>query len=195
MPGKGRYDHSSSSKRLRCCPEPSSRYDPSILLLWVRSRSPLLRRLCLNVIREVGTYVCVPVLLPGLYRGDLYLVDLQTLKYRCVKSFTTKKGKRPIFHPIDCSAAIYMQCTRSGYLAYWLSFTTLKFTMMSGHTLSPIEPSICVLSGNIYVFRTNDVNEKYAVRHQEWYPIASLRFFTPISLLIPYKDRLYSHRN
>lgn len=171
MPGKRRYGSSTPLKRLRCCPEAT---EPSVLLLWARERTPLLNRLCLNVIREVGYYMCGAVFLPALYKDCLYVVNLHTRKHRSIP-FPATKGGIPIFHPVGCNAAIYMQRVRKGYLAYWLNFTSLKFTKMSGHNLTSRKPFICYASGRIYIFREKLLIEKYPLNQHKWSTIANSR--------------------
>lgn len=169
---------------------------PSVLFFWVCKRSPPFSQLSLNITREVSDYLQAAVLLPGLYKGLFYVVNVKSGRYRSV-DIEDLEVNAPVLSPIDSTNAILMRGYRDGYRAYWVNMQDLTFTELVGLELSTRMPTVCYLFGWIYVFRPDygekaeTSNQKYSVTAKKWSNLKVSPITKFILFAFPYKTGIY----
>lgn len=167
MREKRQNEQASPIKRIRRWYRPSLTQSASVLLLWTQSKVPPFSRLCRNVTREIGSYLSMAVLLPGIYEDCLYVVNVRSRECHSVQ-LPEKGFNKALFAQVENWAAVCMRPTEAGYRAYWVDLTAMTLSELPGHILSSSIPKACYISGTVYVFRTIFGCEKYSLCAKKW---------------------------
>lgn len=166
-------------------------YSPSLILLWAHQHSQLYSHLCLDVTREVVSYLSACELLPGIYNGHLCVANAHSEMFRLVPSI--ERDWRFILL-VDDSTAICIAEVNEAYLAYWLDLLTLGISefLMLQPSLWTLHP--CYLSQTLYVFWYTSVDykvRKYSVNHEQWSPLTNTEIHGSIIILVPHVTRIF----
>ena len=165
---------------------------PSFLVLWTNSRSQRLSPLSRNVVREICSYFSACVLLPGVYEGLLYIVNVRSKAYRsvCIADLDLSAAT---FSQVDSSNALCLLLAEDGYRVYWLDMTSVVLREVVGHMLCWEKPSVCVAAGTLYLFRGKEGcklgSEKYALGR--WSQLGKFFIYSDIRIVFPDRDIIY----
>lgn len=153
----------------------SSLQHPCIPLLWLRTKSHSLTRVSANLLREIGSYLALSVLLPGVSKGRLYVVNVLSKQYKSVP-FPGENHNYTHFYQINPEKAMYTRLIEGVYRAYSIDLTTLISTELPGHLHSSSPPSVCYVPDSAYLFRfhisSNTGSEKYSFPIKTWAPLS-----------------------
>lgn len=186
-------------KRIRPWPYKKSVPSPFLLLIWTRFQVPLLSRLCINVTREVASYLNELVRLPGLAYGFIYMVNTVTRAFRAETS--PFPGYDTQILPIDNTAALCMhrsnKTSERYYEVCWLDYETWTYTDLPGLIESAAEPKACYTLGEIYMFRDAlthlpvSPGEHYSVSSKKWSILSSPHPYEHVHFIFPVKANIY----
>lgn len=157
----------------------------SLLLLWAQRCSPLFSPLGRNVTREVASYLSLCRLLPGIYEGHLFVVNVYSETFRLVTSAANDWSNILL---ADDYTAICFSRGRDAYLVGWLDMLTLGFRELPAlQTSQNYGISACYLSQTIYVlWRCSSVFHKFTVRDKQWSPLIHTKIIGFANLLVPH---------
>lgn len=167
-------------------------YRPSVCLFWAQSHSPLFSPLCLNVIREVTSYLAIYRLLPGIFGGRLYVVNA------CFETFRAVPIENLLWEItllVDDTTAICLAWNETAYSVHLLDMLTLGLRELPALQASYSHwPSSCYLSKILYVFLYDPSGYniyKYCTSQKLWFPPTQVQLNYTISVLAPHNSSIY----
>lgn len=188
MREKRKSGKSSSTKQIRKWISPSLAQSASVLLMWTKTKALPFSLLSQNVTRVVTSYLSSPVLLPGVYEGRLYVVNVQSREYRSVPVSAADCG----FFSIDNVTAICMRKEQNRWNASWLDLATLVFTPLPSHPFDYCIPIVCYASRTLFFFQGSDQDsEKYEIDQCKWTKLLNIHIYCDLRFAFVVSKSIY----